>query len=604
MVTEFNINNITEEFNDFKTKLKKEMKNGKILKTKFDSILPKYLKTDAKMTLLKNIKKEYLNEKDIIKFLKKQTMGKDFMNFDILLEWLDIKTNASHFPIFNNDLKFTEIKKEALYIWWIINILKNNTFIKKYWHYITGELQRSLDVEISGNNSRKYDLCFIKIGVLIEIDEEGHGTITITNDLLKDSLARMNGSALLRLNTKSICHINSKDEYIENTENMVLFSDILINVVMGSLMRFEDIRKERLKDLFEDDIILDMEEIAHKINQKKILMSSLDSTSSEYEYHKKRLDGLKTALNKKRTIFRSFKGDLAMQLFDLKRRTETSKSKIINIDEVYEVFSISKDDADKRTTLYEFIEDNGLFDDNDCISWENLSFVIFEFEDEEVIDISSRKILAEYYRKVEKNYEIIVKDIITYYKQCIPNIETYKNYIEHVEEYLFDKLKKENENLKQENSLLKIERDDYKNKFEFYDKRKEDIMVEQLYHECKSSYCLMLIAKLQCIRYDFFSEYTKDEVFEKELDDLSQTIKDFVTKYDKYYNSYTRQPRKFAPRYDKAEILKKYGNIINEPIVKSNNKYEKNNIEEDVSQKIINEDTSNDSDGVDEDEVD
>ena len=560
MVAEFNITDIIEKFMIFHNLLNENLNDNKILKTTFYTILPDYLKTEAKVSFLNNIKNKNLTKQNIVSFLKKQTMGKDCMNFDILLEYLDIKTNEYDFPKFNDKLKFAEVKKEALFIWWIINILRSHEFIKKYWHLFKGELQKSLDHKIAGNNNKKYDIFLSLVKIIIEIDEENHGNSTLTNDTLKDSLARMNGAALIRLRTKDIC-LGNKKEYLENLDKMQEFRDILINVVIGSLMRIEEVRKDRLKYMFEKDIIDDIKELETKLHEKMELLKSVDPESDEYDYHKKRMLGLNLALDRKNGLLYDFQGDLTAKLFDLKRRSEKTNEKNIHFDDVCEVFGFGED-MRKINILYEFIEYNGLFNDKDCINWENLSFILFEFEDESVIRSNAKKVLAEYYRKVEKNYEKIIKEIMFYYECCIPNIANYENYADHVENYLYDKLKSENELLRQENQTLKIERDNYKNKFEFYDKRKEYIMFEQLYHEGKSNYCMVLLSKLECIKYDFFKEYTKDEEFEKELESLKSDIKTFINKYDKYYNSYIRRPKEYKSPFNKEKILKESGEFI------------------------------------------
>jgi hypothetical protein len=263
---------------------------------------PNNLKTTAKLCYLKNLVNDQLNGEDFIKFLKYQTHGGDYVNFDYIIKYYKLELDKNGMIIFTKDFPFDKsINKEALIIWWLLNLLKKNTILVDNGIYLLHTLQNKLETNIlRSNENMRYDLCFKYIKLYIEINEDYHLNINvIEKDIIKKSLTMIK---IVKLLIFEFSQIENGQIYI--SEYLEKFSLNFINIVLYAL---------------EDKNIIELDHDISSFKLKLDMHHNNKMTETEYynkyiEYlcikHKKTIDSKNLYIKELKDIIQQYKENL------------------------------------------------------------------------------------------------------------------------------------------------------------------------------------------------------------------------------------------------------------------------------------------------------
>lgn len=174
------------------------------------TFLPINLKTKGKKEHLDKLNNE-IDEQTFIDFLMYQTHGGDYRNFEYLIYYYKLMLNPqTHMIMFTNEFEYISIKKEALYSWWVINILEKHPMYSKYMDSLmTFSTQKRLEKGvINGKENYKYDGCLDKLDIAFECNEAHHEDDSEKiKDSEKMSLAKFHGKALISLVTNNVVNV-------------------------------------------------------------------------------------------------------------------------------------------------------------------------------------------------------------------------------------------------------------------------------------------------------------------------------------------------------------------------------------------------------------
>lgn len=561
--TEFNVFKIEKEFDNFTNTIDELYEEDDFIpKEKFLEILPEFLNTSGKLSYIRTKMPANIKHSHFVKFLKNQTMGKDFVSFNYLIKALNLKVDKYDMIVFNDRLNISNVRKEALFIWWVLRILHNNMFIKNYNKYLVCELQKTLDEGVMGRNAKRYDLYFNKLRIILEVDEDGHDSSIFINDNYKDNLCKVNGLSGVRLSTKNILkfvsYTNEQCDVPAEENELAKFREALIHRVKAALMRHETVRDGKVLYSFQNHLINQMYGTKTKIGKCKKELKNVTPGSDEHKLLLGRIDALNETLDLKIHILEDLDDAMTIELFKMKDLPVEKTEYNISMDRVYKLFNINEKEEEK-TSLYEFAYGKNLLDENGRISWLGLSKIIIQFNDDKVVRNTIKNVMLEYYLVVESIYKAIMKDLQHFYETCLPNIDVYREYEAEYADKVhtkktelinklnndYAKLEKDTsliiDELKKKNKQLTEERNHYKNRFEFYEKKKKDT-IDVLEQNGKSAYGKYLLDKLECIKYDFTPEYNEDKEFEKDFEKVKNEFSNLIVKYDHYYDRLGRKP--------------------------------------------------------------
>ena len=430
-------------------KVNKHNKNTYIDKSELLSKMPQYLKsTDAKKRIL-NKWTNKVTEKDFIELLMKQTGGIDYANLDYLIIKYDLTVDKNYMIKFTDEFPFNnKIKKEALFIWGILNAIKNDKLLSKYISSKDLVLQNKYETNVIQDKYKfKYDALLMNMNIVVEIDEN-HDKQTRIKDAIKNTIAEMNGNVLARLDFQKIyCNIiykngekfykgkgeipNNKDanNYLLDSEYYGEFIQDLINKIYSSLFgsnkEFRDDYIMYLLKLSIEESINNTNKIIDKCKEKQLFYSqviSLDNSVKkkylELETKFKNLEGIKSkTLKYFNTILKLVNKSSGkfIQLFNIKHESYNDSkdlnSKNIKLEKIIELLSIEKIYHTKFIeSLYRLHLDIDVYEDdnNILLSWKDLSNIIMNSLE---VDSILRDALNMYYRELENSYEYILKRI-------------------------------------------------------------------------------------------------------------------------------------------------------------------------------------------------
>lgn len=441
------MNNITLHpfFQDIKTKFKnnKEISGDDLtdLINKFhnknDKYIPNNLKTAKKLELLDDYRDSSMNEEEFVGLLRCQTIGADYINFDYIVEYYGLETDDNDMIIFTHEFPFdSEINKEALFIWGILNMVKNDIFLSVYMDKIEEELQTKFTIGLLNNKyGPKFDLCFKNLNMVIEIDEDHKGDKVLDNDKNKTAMLKLNGYNLTRLNFQKIHSgkiVTNINDIMKNNRYYGEFLGELKHKILTALLSNYPISRESyIKAQFINTLksnVSSYKNKTKKIHDTIAFMqhsgTTFDDIESYNNYHRQ------IELNKRNLIINY---DLCMyntnllnqilnptestdsfhKLFELKTKCRNSDyGKVITFDDILELFNKYDDDVDEIVITMHKI---GIidYDDNAAnikISWKDLSELIYKYDKtKELCDV-----IHAYYSEVEEHYEKIIRMIETH----------------------------------------------------------------------------------------------------------------------------------------------------------------------------------------------
>ena len=239
--------------------------NKNILLTKLkDNIIHEYSS--------KNWTNNYVKVTDFIKFIidkinTANTKGIYHDYMDIIHSYYSIPIkmglpdykNSSDNNI-NSDIK--PVRDEYLFAWWIINKIKSDKFLS---NYIDTLLKPTFQEKISKIDNKYYDIGFVSINILIEINESTNNHTESLNDVLKYSLAKNRGKLITYLQISEW----KKDSY----DYLKIFWNKLKDILINALLTVNNvdsgikIRKEYLTYRYYEIKKEEIEQINYNVNK-------------------------------------------------------------------------------------------------------------------------------------------------------------------------------------------------------------------------------------------------------------------------------------------------------------------------------------------------
>lgn len=469
-----NVNFFDKIYNGFQKSKSKTMNKQDMI-----DIMPKNLTTKAKIKKLTEFSDE-MSEKEFIKFLRMQTDGSDYVNFDYIIRYYGLKTDQNNMIIFTRKFKFdNRIKKEALFIWGILNSIKNDPILGKFRHYITKDLQTKFTVNLLNNNTgSKFDLCFKELKIAVEIDENHTSDKVINNDEIKSSMMKLNGYNLTRLDFQEINRgstiVGDINEIILNNEYYRKFIiEIKRKLLTSLLYKYVDVREYYIMHLYRRTIKNKKITTTNRITEikkniikcKEECAKSIDITNYEIQYIKlqnlKLINGFNDSLyiefskilNEINLVNSDVSNDFK-NLFDLKNKCkESNYTNVITFTDIIKLLKINPDKFNGmklNLCKYGIIEDYDLNYDKILISWKQLSTVINNSNDAQDL----QKLLIAYYIEVEESYEKIINMISIHTKSISGSEEDYNICMK----YIIERNSKSDKNLitKLNNDIIEL----------------------------------------------------------------------------------------------------------------------------------------------------
>lgn len=401
-----------------------------ITKERFLELVPAYLNKPN------TVKRTYINglsavtEDNLIYLLMKQD-AIDNPSFYYLSKKFNFH-DLNETDIFSNQFRYRMIRQEPYYVWVLLKHLKKNSFINKHFNdeHMMYILQDKIEMGIVDNRYNfKFDLCFPKLHLIIEINEYHHeeSDEVRDNDEVKSTASILTGHSLISLRIAEVFGLAKRSEFnrlsdreihdtlresqylkdfLKQFEFRVLSALLTVDYIKSdyAVAEFKRIITEELVNLYKKRMSCDTEfgkEIVEEITFIKDILDTI-TTSSDFK-----------------------------DIFNLKDRCFRSESGFaITFEEILTLLNILNDVDEiikfKKTLYIKNIVENIICDDV-LFSWEQLSKIL-NFSD---ILTNLKNTLLEYYRKVETIYQNIDKMTNIHYKNLISSKEILEKYMIH-----------------------------------------------------------------------------------------------------------------------------------------------------------------------------
>ena len=363
----------------------------------------------------------------------------EYMEFHPSLFNLDVDRGVPNYskvllPELKN--KIEHKRDEYIPCFWLVNKIRNHTFLKNYLDLVLPKFQKLL----SPDDARFYDIVFDKLGIVIEVQEDADHHMESENDLLKESLALCRDNYIMYFKMRS---------YREEHGNYLInFWNMLYDHILASIFTYEKIKKDddKIRQYY---VIHRFEEIcANEIVE-------LNNEKLGYKPKDIKYQSIANRINMLTDIIRANDNDtIIKKVFNWKKKSIEGKNKYcIDIDNILKMINEDFDDINiknKYKLNYPYFEQNN--DDIIYITWETM-IVIVSMSD---IKQRDKATLYHYLSYVEKIYSEIcntlIFDAIERKKSC--NIELVEKHIKLKSE---SKYTKEIEKYKLENCELLTE---------------------------------------------------------------------------------------------------------------------------------------------------
>lgn len=424
--------------------------------------LPNYLnkKGTTKANFIAKLPNE-VTEAMFIELLMMQTEGYEYPTFEYFILKYKLKFDDNHMIIFTDQFPFDKrIKKEALFIWGILNYIRNDPFLGQFKNLIEFECQTKIGSNYVLAKSKMYDLCFPKLRIVVEIDENHQDannnyrtTELKTNDTLKNAIIRQHGLNMARLNFQAIYEFKREipnginvNKYINNSEIYAMFLKDLSEMLKGSLMKEHYmVRKEFNKFEYRNTLDQQMEIIDSELAGLQLRDKSVITD--------KKIDIKMTYKGSLQLLINGLESSEFITLFELKDKSKKANGRnVINFTDIKRLMKDINDDVEDFTL---FLCYNNMMDNEDNIesirvSWKQLCKIIIHYGKKN----SLRDLLIAYYLEVEDTYEKIIALMNKYTDQIIGDGMAFSLCFERINDVYENKLEVE---LTRKTEALKID---------------------------------------------------------------------------------------------------------------------------------------------------
>jgi hypothetical protein len=370
---------------------------------------PHNLKTEAKIKFAKKNFEENITEEDFVELLCHNTYSADFVNLYYLIKYFQLEKDDNGMIIFNDVFSYGSIKQEALFIWWIVDMVYNHPMFSKYTNKLLSfSLEKRLEINILPTNDNfRYDQIFNNLNLAIEVNEKHHEKeLTKRNDKIKKSLCKLHGIVLKPINIVQIIPNYVEADFdrdiienIYNSEYLANYKKEYLNLLLSSMLSNFKFRQDYITKIFIESIIdfqIDSIEFVKKDNNLYNITNELKMTKDDFNKY-----------NNVLTKFTHNSEDF-IKLFEFKLKS-LENNKIIKLLDIVKLCNITDDYLSQfiRLSCNSCKIINNSNTDNILLSWFDINTILFN----EHIDIfrELRNILQIYYRYIDTIYETIIR---------------------------------------------------------------------------------------------------------------------------------------------------------------------------------------------------
>lgn len=441
-------------------------------------ILPRYLnKSDTTKSKIIELWNDEVTEVEFINLLNTQTEGYEYLSFEYYILKHNLKFDSNHMIIFTNEFPFNnKVKKEALFIWGIINALRNHELIGPYIDLFN--LQSTYETNfIESHRRKKFDMEFPYLNIVIEIDENHIAKKIKKNDALKTTLVAMNGNILLRMNFQKIDKrkLKNGDNFnisMLNSKYYKEFLNELYDAIIASLLNNDvSFRRNYIFHLFDKSLHIQASTIEKNMVLNNRNITSLAEKIKTYKQQKRKNElrkqiadlhniqeiNLKSLNDLKETIEFIKTDTNFIKLFELKQkyRSRIIGNKNIPVVEILDILNIRTEDhffKDFMTFLYsnKIISIYYASIQSIYISWKELGIIINGYHNN--VKLSTTLIL--YYFELEESYEDVISRIHSHTDKLKPSKDKYNTCVRYENKKVVKKYKKIIKKLKNDYSIL------------------------------------------------------------------------------------------------------------------------------------------------------
>ena len=405
------------------------------------------------------------------------THGGDHISINQLIKIYKLKINPkSNMVIFNDKLRYKDILQEALYIWYMLRVIKMDSLIGKYINHSKLNIirQETIEMNIMPTNSNfKFDLGFPNLNILVEVNEYKHEQPEkIIQDAIKNSLAILCGYTATTLKVKDVFDMDESSynklsdteihDKLAESDHLKTFSKTFVEQITAALLEFKDVRDDYIMVLFKQMLKTRIQEIVVRINfniNNKNILEALCQTNeyngvdiTNYKNHLSFIESDKLMLDSTKFILNSLNtNEDFIELFNIKHRCSISQiPNIITFQEIVKLLKVKSSNVDKfRIILLKLvyrINDMYTAKDDIFITWVELSEVISNYESKSTLKI----MLEMYYREVSRSYELVIQIIKSHTDSLKTNRDTLTTYVNHANAQNLNII----ETLKEKNKIL------------------------------------------------------------------------------------------------------------------------------------------------------
>jgi hypothetical protein len=354
---------------------------------------------------------EYIRMKDFVNYMTnnantKNTKGMYHKYIDFIINYYDVPV-VKGMPMFDlvtdNELKkkITPLRLEYTIVWYILNRLRNHSFIKRY---IMTYAKATFQEPVGYNDNRFYDILFELLYIIIEAHEDSGNHDRNYNDMVKESLARDRTFNILyfKMQKYNEDQVRYLDEFCTHLENSIVSALLNIN---------RDIREDYIMHCF-------VEGLTNK--KQKIMSAIIDMCNGNPDAgNTKLVKGWLSEVKNINRILGNVDSRMVKKIFGFK------SSASIHVDDIVQLVSdISNyNNASDISNIKEEVTGSGILVlKGECLyaTWGDMVRIIISLDVDEMV----KDTLLVYVTNVSDIYEDVIVKIQTHLNE---RLETTKN---------------------------------------------------------------------------------------------------------------------------------------------------------------------------------
>lgn len=432
---------------------KKTMKHDKFVK-----ILPMYLKRPGTKLYTEYISQlpAIVTKEKLLEIFKYQNNGYEYQSFYFFTK-LYRPNLTSNLDLFDSNVGFNYrgVKQEALYIYILLDTLHKHSFIR---NYVDNPLMRfifqdkiELDI-LPSTNQYKFDLCFKKLNIILEINEYAHESDEKKmEDDVKACYTVLCGMSLSSLKVFKVFEEMpeadfkklSNDELHQKFKESIYLKDFVNKFcikVLAALLTDDIIRNDYIMHVFKNIL---SEKLLFLLNRYNARFAKTGVYPEKDKILIREAQAMITTVTS---------SDNFIKTFLLKDKcVKADSGRAITFGDILDLLEIDVIiDCDKIDKLITFLlEDTDIIDDTfnketHRFSWEDLYMIVTRYTE---IPTNDKITLEMYLLYVGKTYENVINLTNSHYKGLVSDKDKVTKYMNHFEEKFDKTLLNENKKL-------------------------------------------------------------------------------------------------------------------------------------------------------------